>query len=245
MTVLEISPSAPDLRPLSATCSAGWDCCTVAMAHSSWQLPGRSTGPGTACVARQRRHRVPRIRYPGATDPGPLCHGSSTYRAHLATISVVTGVYHDWSRPCQPALGLGSTSERAAGRGAVWTEERGTSDEGRRRREAPRRQAGDTACASAGYCWPAPPPRPRQFAGPRQGEERGTWCGGVRGVRGGVPDWCPRTRAYPVLGESGVWGGGAGPRRGGAGHDFAPPFGSGTRMGGCPNPPVIWEKERG
>jgi methylmalonyl-CoA mutase cobalamin-binding domain/chain len=31
------------------------------------------------------------------------------------------------------------------GRGAAWTEERGTSDEGRRRLEAPRRRAGDTA----------------------------------------------------------------------------------------------------
>jgi exodeoxyribonuclease VII small subunit len=31
------------------------------------------------------------------------------------------------------------------GRGAAWTEERGTSDEGRRRQEAPRKRAGDTA----------------------------------------------------------------------------------------------------
>jgi exodeoxyribonuclease VII small subunit len=31
------------------------------------------------------------------------------------------------------------------GRGAAWTEERGTSDEGRRRQEAPRRRAEDTA----------------------------------------------------------------------------------------------------
>ncbi len=31
------------------------------------------------------------------------------------------------------------------GRGAAWTEERGTSDEGRRRQEAPRRRAGDAA----------------------------------------------------------------------------------------------------
>ena len=31
------------------------------------------------------------------------------------------------------------------GRGAAWTEERGTSDEGRRRLKAPRRRAGDGA----------------------------------------------------------------------------------------------------
>src|SRR5260370_36490474 len=34
------------------------------------------------------------------------------------------------------------------GRGAAWTEERGTSDEGRRRLMAPRRRAGDTALLS-------------------------------------------------------------------------------------------------
>src|SRR5260221_7171140 len=34
------------------------------------------------------------------------------------------------------------------GRGVAWTEERGTSDEGRRRLKAPRRRAGDTAWAS-------------------------------------------------------------------------------------------------
>src|SRR4030088_765713 len=36
------------------------------------------------------------------------------------------------------------------GRGAAWTEERGTSDEGRRRLKAPRRRAGDTAAADTG-----------------------------------------------------------------------------------------------
>jgi pimeloyl-ACP methyl ester carboxylesterase len=36
-------------------------------------------------------------------------------------------------------------TERAAGRGAAWTEERGTSDEGRRRLQGARRRAGDTA----------------------------------------------------------------------------------------------------
>src|SRR5216683_3878438 len=35
------------------------------------------------------------------------------------------------------------------GRGAAWTEERGTSDEGRRRLEAPRRRAEDTAIEAA------------------------------------------------------------------------------------------------
>ena len=35
-------------------------------------------------------------------------------------------------------------SERE-GRGAAWTEERGTSDEGRLRLKAPRKRAGDTA----------------------------------------------------------------------------------------------------
>ncbi len=36
------------------------------------------------------------------------------------------------------------------GRGAAWTEERGTSDEGRRRQQAPRRRAGDTAEGTEG-----------------------------------------------------------------------------------------------
>ena len=45
--------------------------------------------------------------------------------------------------------GVAWTEERGTsepeGRGGAWTEERGTSDEGRRRLQALRRQAGDTA----------------------------------------------------------------------------------------------------
>src|SRR6516165_4315633 len=41
------------------------------------------------------------------------------------------------------------------GRGAVWTKERGTSDEGRRRLKAPRRRAGNTSRVSAGL-WRRP-----------------------------------------------------------------------------------------
>src|SRR5260370_32963688 len=109
MIVVEIRPRAPDLQRFSATCSAGWDCWMAGMAPPSWQLPVRVTGPGTART-RQRRHRAQRIEYIDATDSASMCHGSSTYRAPLATISVVTGVYHDRSRPCQPALGLGSAA---------------------------------------------------------------------------------------------------------------------------------------
>src|SRR6202035_5700597 len=111
MMVVDISPRAPDLRPLSATCSADWDSWTVAMAHPSWQLPGRVTGLSMART-RRRRHRAQRIEYLDAIDSVPMCHGSSTYRALLATISVVTGVYHHWYRPCQPGPGLGSAHER-------------------------------------------------------------------------------------------------------------------------------------
>src|SRR3984893_16020997 len=48
--------------------------------------------------------------------------------------------------PHWPAIGCntGGVSE-PEGRGAAWTEERGTSDEGRRRLRAPRRRAGDAA----------------------------------------------------------------------------------------------------
>src|SRR5215831_2041979 len=48
MIVVEISPRAPDLRPLSTTCSPGW-VWMVAMAHPSWQRPGRGrAGRGPA-----------------------------------------------------------------------------------------------------------------------------------------------------------------------------------------------------
>jgi branched-chain amino acid transport system permease protein len=40
---------------------------------------------------------------------------------------------------------LRATGHEPKGRGAAWTEERGTSDEGRRRLRAPRRRSGDTA----------------------------------------------------------------------------------------------------
>jgi zinc/manganese transport system permease protein len=43
--------------------------------------------------------------------------------------------------------GLRSSMSEPPGRGAAWTEERGTSDEGRRRPKAPRRRAGSTACS--------------------------------------------------------------------------------------------------
>ena len=44
-----------------------------------------------------------------------------------------------------PRRQAGSTASEPPGRGAAWTEERGTSDEGRRCLKAPRRQAGNTA----------------------------------------------------------------------------------------------------
>jgi AcrR family transcriptional regulator len=44
-----------------------------------------------------------------------------------------------------PRRRAGNTMSELEGRGAAWTEERGTSDEGRRRLNAPRRRAGNTA----------------------------------------------------------------------------------------------------
>src|SRR5260221_4447229 len=107
MTVVESSPRAPDLRPLLATCSAGWDCCTVAMltppgGHPAGHGMRGPAAPGTGCHESGTQARRTRR---------PVCHGSSTHRASLATISVVTGVYRDWYRPCQPAPGLGSAHE--------------------------------------------------------------------------------------------------------------------------------------
>ena len=51
--------------------------------------------------------------------------------------------------PVSVSYRLGGTAGyELKGRGAAWTEERGTSDEGRRRLEAPRKRAGDTAWAA-------------------------------------------------------------------------------------------------
>src|SRR5215470_19184621 len=104
MIVVEIRPSAPDLRPLSATCSSV--CWTVATAHPSWLSPSPCPAcAGAACTA-------PAAPAPGSNESGArapayaarMCHGSSMYHAHLATVSVVTALYHDWSRPCQTVL---------------------------------------------------------------------------------------------------------------------------------------------
>jgi hypothetical protein len=46
--------------------------------------------------------------------------------------------------------GLGRAGRELAGRGAAWTEERGTSDEGRRRIKAPRQLAGQQSTSDEG-----------------------------------------------------------------------------------------------
>jgi nucleoside-diphosphate-sugar epimerase len=51
----------------------------------------------------------------------------------------------EWYLGASRAAERAAVHQRADGRGAAWTEERGTSDEGRRRLKAPRRGAGDTA----------------------------------------------------------------------------------------------------
>ncbi len=91
---------------------------------------------------------------------------------------------HDAAPPSEPPAPV----SEPAGRGAAWTEERGTSDEGRRRSEGgmgrragPRRRAGDTASTGSGYV--------RLSAGPRHAD------------------------CLPCIGPSGV--GRAGPRGGG------------------------------
>src|SRR5262249_32538233 len=75
------------------------------------------------------------------------CAGEITPLAHafgpLAGIGRVLG----------PPGGEPEPHERAGGRGAAWTEERGTSDEGRRRLKGGRRRAGDAQLAAA----PGPP----------------------------------------------------------------------------------------
>src|ERR1700730_14231527 len=63
MTMLEISPSAPDLRPFWATCSPDcWASWIAATAHPSWQPP--QEGRAGPCV-RSPDPSAPIVRYPG------------------------------------------------------------------------------------------------------------------------------------------------------------------------------------
>src|SRR5579859_2062168 len=95
-------------------------------------------------------------------DPGPPCPPVQAGAADDARTLRGTARSHGGRRGpgvrgCQAQPGEGASVTSAArsapdgrraksepqGRGAAWTEERGTSDEGRRRLEAPRRGAGD------------------------------------------------------------------------------------------------------
>jgi 3-oxo-5alpha-steroid 4-dehydrogenase len=90
-------------------------------------------------------------RADGITVPGLYAAGRSAVglcsHSYVSGLSLADCVFSGRraGRHAAAAIDARQRLSEPEGRGAAWTEERGTSDEGRRRLQAPRRRAGDTA----------------------------------------------------------------------------------------------------